>query len=435
MYKNNYLMFVLLFLLAFAISISSLTVYADENIVVNELVESENVSAVTSVSYISDGTYCINGKQSGCYLRYNGTSIFGESGMISTFGDSICWTIRNVGDGSVIQPVEDSTKYLAVPTSGGTSPLLMSITGSYIPYTCKWDISTAVGGGCRIKSIYNSKYLYTFNGYLSLDDSTGDTGTSAFSSRIWRITAKSNIEGHELLEGFTINTCYLFSGESVTPVIKASPSNAFWTQPSDFMYGGYNSSVVQLNSATGTFTAVSNTSTLYYTTVRATHKVTKHTTTFTLVVNPEAILMGIPSEGHEHLAALSTSRNYITSCGYSSARLYSESSYTASQIKELFTTDTNNMYVVRSHGGESTLYTFFCINSTGTSAFTSLDMRYLDLDNMKLMMFIACKTGNGGDGGANLPTVAVQRGAKTAVGFESTIDCGCANEWTKEFLC
>lgn len=53
---------------------------------------------------------------------------------------------------------------------------------------------------------------------------------------------------------------------------------------------------------------------------------------------------------------------------------------------------------------------------------------------MKLVMFIACHTGDGGEGGANLPTVAVEQGAETAVGFTGSIGCEDANEWTEAFF-
>ena len=49
-------------------------------------------------------------------------------------------------------------------------------------------------------------------------------------------------------------------------------------------------------------------------------------------------------------------------------------------------------------------------------------------------MFIGCDTGEGGVGGKNLPSVAVEQGAETAIGFTDTIYCTTANNWTKEFF-
>lgn len=49
-------------------------------------------------------------------------------------------------------------------------------------------------------------------------------------------------------------------------------------------------------------------------------------------------------------------------------------------------------------------------------------------------MFIACKTAAGGEGGLNLPSVAVTQGATTSVGFEESIECPTANDWTRDFF-
>ena len=57
----------------------------------------------------------------------------------------------------------------------------------------------------------------------------------------------------------------------------------------------------------------------------------------------------------------------------------------------------------------------------------------LDLSNLKLAMFMGCKTGQGGVGGANLPTKAVEKGAKCAVGFRYNIMCDDAKGWIEDF--
>jgi len=62
------------------------------------------------------------------------------------------------------------------------------------------------------------------------------------------------------------------------------------------------------------------------------------------------------------------------------------------------------------------------------------DIRLLDLSNMKLIMFIACETAAGGANAPNLPSVAVEQGAKTAIGFQESIDCDDANNWTIDFF-
>ena len=53
--------------------------------------------------------------------------------------------------------------------------------------------------------------------------------------------------------------------------------------------------------------------------------------------------------------------------------------------------------------------------------------------NIYLALFIACYTAYGGNGARNLPTKIVESGAKCAIGFEETIGCTSANNWTKNF--
>jgi hypothetical protein len=54
-------------------------------------------------------------------------------------------------------------------------------------------------------------------------------------------------------------------------------------------------------------------------------------------------------------------------------------------------------------------------------------------NNIDLCLFIGCKTALDGPDGSNLTSRIVERGAKTAVGFEETILCSDANTWTETF--
>lgn len=53
---------------------------------------------------------------------------------------------------------------------------------------------------------------------------------------------------------------------------------------------------------------------------------------------------------------------------------------------------------------------------------------------MRIIAFVGCKTGVSGDLGKNLPSVAVQRGARVAIGFQTTITVGMANAWVERFF-
>ncbi len=68
------------------------------------------------------------------------------------------------------------------------------------------------------------------------------------------------------------------------------------------------------------------------------------------------------------------------------------------------------------------------------SSRASASINNLDLANMQLVMFIACETAYGGSTGSNLPSVAVDQGATTSVGFKENIGCSDANNWTMDFF-
>ena len=53
---------------------------------------------------------------------------------------------------------------------------------------------------------------------------------------------------------------------------------------------------------------------------------------------------------------------------------------------------------------------------------------------MRIIAFVGCSTGVSGDLGKNLPSVAVQRGAKVAIGFQTTITVEMANAWVERFF-
>jgi hypothetical protein len=63
------------------------------------------------------------------------------------------------------------------------------------------------------------------------------------------------------------------------------------------------------------------------------------------------------------------------------------------------------------------------------SAITDSD----SFDNLGVVLFVGCKTADGGVGGNNLPSEIVAHGAAVAVGFEDTIGCSTASTWTTAF--
>ena len=369
---------------------------------------------------IANGTYYLNGKEGGGYLRYASGAASAKSGLISSLGNSIRWELKSVDGGDVLRSKSDMTKYLAVPSStASTSVTVETVSESALPSRCIWTISVA-SGGCFVKSAYNGKYLYSYGTVLNTTSTLGTSGTSTYNARVWRIITPMNMSGRELTANFRIDTCYLFSGETVPINIIPSPQSAVWATASDFTYSGYSIHYVSLNGLTGKFTA--NTTAYTSATVTATHKVTDRTATFTLVVNPRAALVGVTNAGHDHSSALSNSQTNLLNCGYSAANIYT-GAFTNAQLDTYLDTDTNNVFVSRSHGhsnvnsnGRVTETMIFLGDGAGAPVYSSSgSINNLELSNMKLVMFIACHTGDGGEGGANLPTVAVEQGAALAV--------------------
>ena len=81
--------------------------------------------------------------------------------------------------------------------------------------------------------------------------------------------------------------------------------------------------------------------------------------------------------------------------------------------------------------GGSVAKTFIYLNTSAITNLSNQELTSLNLSNLKLAVFCGCETGKGGEGANNLPTVAVQRGAGTAIGFQESIDCRDANNWTR----
>lgn len=117
-------------------------------------------------------------------------------------------------------------------------------------------------------------------------------------------------------------------------------------------------------------------------------------------------------------------------------------SYTKAEVSDFITDDKCSIFVSRSHGnyetntaGDITCTRLLINEITGPVRFRSTDpLSTLDVSNLRLAAFIGCYTGYGGNGEANLPTVAVQKGATCAIGFTDEIDCDDANGWTVKFM-
>ncbi|MCD8055357.1 MAG: hypothetical protein LUE25_01350 [Clostridiales bacterium] len=398
--------------------------------------------ASTANLTVEDGLYYINNKYTGKYMYYSSSSVTSKSGLTSSLGVNSRWKVSETDNGYIIHSAASATKYLAVSTSSTSGVEIVTVTSSQtIPDTCYWDMSVASGGGILIQSMYNSRYLYSTGTDLYTASSTGTSGTSTYYSRAWRFVSKSNMSSRELTS-FTVNDCSMLAGNSSTPTINSTPSNAYWTQAYDFTYSDYSTSYFTFNSLTGIFTGVSSVTGVHYSKVIATHKVTGLTATFYLVINPRSVLIGVPSTGddetHYHKEWIDDVDDILTDMGYTN-HLGSYTTYTISKVISLIDDYTCSIFVSRSHGGATSSHTWILLSDTASTSniirlYSDGDIASTDLSNMKLMLFVGCKTGYGGNGGNNLPTAAVESGATTAVGFTENINCKKASNWTIEFF-
>ena len=406
-------------------------------------------SDISTTSYIeSIEISYINNDFSGKYMQNSNNSVITSSGLLSQLGSSIKWQITPIGDDTyTIHSISNTSLYLTASSDINNSAIsLTTLASSPIPSNYKWYITIAEGGGCLIRNVHTNKYLYSNSVKVSSSATLGTAGSDSYRQRVWRIPESTSYYGNtsayskmELPAGYKIKTLYLFTGDSGTPSLFDEYINVLWRTAENFTYSGYNTDYVTLDSSTGTFYASS--STFYSANITATHKATGLSTTFSLVINPMAVLVGVTNSGHNHLSALTTITSYITECGYTNALVYS-GHYSAFDIDTYLNTDINNVFVIRSHGGPLTsngvqLGTAILLNddSTTPTFYTSRGtITNLDLTNMKLIMFIGCRTALGGEGGLNLPTVAVGQGAYSAIGFEDSIDCATANNWTIDFF-
>lgn len=149
-----------------------------------------SVTYSTGTNLVSDDTYYLNNLNCGDYLCYTPSGATATSGLISNLGNSIRWEIKAVSGGYVIRSKSDTTKYLGVPTSTGSSVVsLVTVSETAIPDQCIWKIQISSEGGCLVKSAYNSRYLYSAGNAVSTESGTGTAGTAAYEKRVWRIAS------------------------------------------------------------------------------------------------------------------------------------------------------------------------------------------------------------------------------------------------------
>ncbi len=269
----------------------------------NALSGQDSDSQIMSAQTVEDGTYYLNNKLCGKYIYYNSLSLSNpdpvvESGLICDIGTGIKWLIQSVDGGKVIKLSSDPTKYLAVSSNAGISFVEIVTIGNDalhnpIPDRCKWEFSVASGGGCLVKSVYNSKYLYTNGVDLFTSENLGTPKTDEYYARVWRVADSSyygNTSSHYLRE-FT-NLSYIENVEGDInehkPVTLNLYYNEIWCEVKDFNYYINNKDVVTLDSKDLILKLYGGTK------INAIHKVTGIVKTFYVIVGFSANVNSTP---------------------------------------------------------------------------------------------------------------------------------------------
>ncbi len=247
-----------------------------------------SVTYYTTQRLVSDDTYYLNNTFCGDYLRHTSSGTSAESGLIDSLGNSIQWEIRSVDGRYAIRSKADPTCYLGVAVATDSSSLVMAtVRDSAIPVRCLWEIVGAKNGGCLIRSVATSKYLYSFGTRVYVSPDTGADGTSTYNSRVWRIVSTSyygngsSYNAREATSGTHVKYTLLSVGKKTIPSVYKAYPNESWCSASDFTYSNYSTSLININSLTGEITAKS----VGKATVTAVHKVTGRTSTFTVDVS------------------------------------------------------------------------------------------------------------------------------------------------------
>lgn len=209
------------------------------------------------------------------------------SGLVKRIGTSIKWKITPVGKAGVvqcyvIQPVSDTSQYLAAHSLLASQPSLEHISSTDISDNFKWVIN-----GAGIRNVASNKYLrFKVNA-----DGTYDVELSSTESR-WRVVKSETYDSRELKSDFTISSGTTFVTDNVDLSIAANPGNAFWVSKSDFTYTVKTQSDagnVAVDNSKGTILANTEGETL----ILATHKVTGLTCEFKVSAEYRSVVVPV----------------------------------------------------------------------------------------------------------------------------------------------
>ena len=262
---------------------------------------SRGETSIEAVS-IEPGIYYINQRQFGSFLRFSpgDNRPIVSSGKVSNLSSSICWIIQMSDDGHCfIKPLNNSTKYLSVDSSGYAA--IISPSASDLS-RCKWDFFLASYGCFSIMHFNTGRYLYVEPSrvFLTTTRSLGSKGSSEYENSMWRYAKKEVYDAREM-SSYSVNKLQLRITEEKSPLVIKTPRNAMWSNSNDFKYfykGGLtkNDSIVVPNSSgSGLIGNHSGDVALY-----AKHKVTGKTSMVEVSVSPLLIYKTLNTELYDN---------------------------------------------------------------------------------------------------------------------------------------
>ncbi len=247
-----------------------------------EIYKTDRTQVKNDIGTVPSGTYYVNNRDTGGYLKRSGTSLSAQAGVIlkNTVKTPYQWRITEVNDNQyTIQPANDLTKYLSAAPS--TSSVSLSDFPTY------WNARYGNNGGAifTVTSSGKNYALAVVNGIVKLQTLSSTTGTITYNRQVWRLP---EITSYTELNEFSIDSLTLNIDESQSPKIRNN--GAHLAAASDFTYKMNTAASVgnvSINNTTAIITALKS----GYVSVTATHKVTGKTKQFSVKVNKNAIIV------------------------------------------------------------------------------------------------------------------------------------------------
>ena len=149
-----------------------------------EIYKTDRTQVKNDIGTVPSGTYYVNNRDTGGYLKRSGTSLSAQAGVIlkNTVKTPYQWRITEVNDNQyTIQPANDLTKYLSAAPS--TSSVSLSDFPTY------WNARYGNNGGVifTVTSSGKNYALAVVNGIVKLQTLSSTTGTSTYNRQAWSL--------------------------------------------------------------------------------------------------------------------------------------------------------------------------------------------------------------------------------------------------------